>query len=388
MAITLLAIAVTLSACASSIDYVTGRATLNHYQLEEDVELGTKMSTLLLASAEALGMCVDPDDIYTRTVRTVAARILSVPENRARMPPVPWETRVLGAADADAWSFPGGQLVVATGLLQSGLVRDEHELAAIIGHEIAHVAARHGTEKRTKEELKKTMAPLGAFFGTRLVELANPRAPREAIEALSADAGDFDRAQEIEADIIGMEMMARAGYDARRAPEVWARLARERGVSGYASTHPAFEDRAAQLEKHLPAVEYLLSRQLSRPSTELTGWTWSSDQLGLPAVKLTADPRGAQFPSYLEARQVLDVRIQIEDGVARGAIRASRDLYEDNLWLTVRLYSAGRETQTSAPLSHYVSPQLSSRTQTQITVRATVGALEASSIEREAAGER
>src|SRR5262249_55204887 len=152
------------------------------------------------------------------TVRTVAARILSVPENRARMPPVPWEVHVIGAADADAWCFPGGQVVVATGLLQSGLVRDEDELATIMGHEMAHAAARHDTERRTIAEMRARIAPLGAFFGSRLVELANPKTPREVIAALAEDESTFDRAQEIEADILGLEMMARAGYAADKAP--------------------------------------------------------------------------------------------------------------------------------------------------------------------------
>lgn len=328
------------ASCASSIDYATGRATLNAYTVADDIELGTKMATLLIASSEALGVRTDPDDIYTRTVRTVAARILAVPENRARMPPVPWEVHVVGAADADAWCFSGGQLLVSTGLLQSGLVRDEDELATIMGHEMAHAAARHGTERRTIEEMRARIAPLGAFFGPRLVELANPKTPRDVIAALVEDESTFDREQEIEADIIGLEMMARAGYAADKAARVWARIAEQRGAgAGLGATHPAFAARAAQISRHLWTVRYLERRRTSLPpENDNTGWTWSKDQLGvsLPRTSMPAEgwlPSGVRASDWMEAPELLEVHVSRTSLT----VAAARDLYEDRLPISVRI---------------------------------------------------
>lgn len=381
-----MAITALCAGCASSIDYVTGRATLNAYALEEDVELGTQMATLLIASAETLGVRVDPDDLYTRTVRTVAARILAVPENRARMPPIPWEVHVLGAADADAWCFPGGQVVVSSGLLQSGLVRDEDELAALIGHEMAHAAARHGTERRTVEELRRRIAPFGSFFGVRLVELANPRTPREVIDVLGEDARRFDRAQEIEADLVGLEMMARAGYAPEKAEEVWARIARARGDgAGLLSTHPAFAERAQQLSRHLQAARYVAARRSSELRAERTGWTWSEDQLGLPVAKASLNgagmlPEGAHAPASIAAGALLVIEMER----AKVRIEAARDLYDDALPLSVWFSVEGEEIQVlDAQRLRARRTELRVEPVAAIRARAAVGAISASSDSKE-----
>lgn len=384
-AITALCAGAWSAGCASSIDYVTGRATLNAYELQEDVELGTKMATLLIASAETLGVRVDPDDLYTRTIRTVAARILAVPENRARMPPISWEVHVLGAADADAWCFPGGRVVVSSGLLQSGLVRDEDELAALLGHEFAHAAARHGTERRTVEELRRRIAPFGSFFGARLVELANPRTPREVIDALGEDGSNFDRAQEIEADLIGLEMMARAGYAPEKAAEVWARIARARGEgAGLLSTHPAFAERARELSRHVAAARFVAARRhpAEQPAKSGTGWTWSEDQLGLPAPKTSLRgegslPEGVNAPEYVAAGALLTVSAAIEGGRAKIGVAAGRDLFEDTLWLTVSLASEGTKVFQTIDVRPLRAPKVvvEAEAAEKLRVRAEVGAI-------------
>jgi predicted Zn-dependent protease len=183
--------------CASTVDYVTGEPRFNRFSLAEESELGTREATLMIASAEALGLVIDLDGKPTRLARGIAARILAVPENRARMPPFSWEVHVVQDRTTNAWTFPGGQLVLMAGLFDEGFVADDDEAAALIGHEIAHAALRHATERRTVEALRSWLEPFGRFFGPRLVEVLAPGGPREAMRALSKTASDYDQSQEM-----------------------------------------------------------------------------------------------------------------------------------------------------------------------------------------------
>lgn len=346
---------VVLTSCASSVDYVTGDPTLNRYSLADDVDIGTRQATLLLAGSEALGQPTDPEDIYTRTVWSIAARLLAVPENRARMPPLPWEVHLVGTEAQNAWCFPGGTVLVLAGLMRTGIVRDEDELAAILGHEMAHSAARHWTEKQTIESLRRYLGPLGRFFGPRLVELANPGSPDEVLDGLNASREVYDQSQEIEADLVGLEMMARAGYDASKASTIWARLAASPdtlSASGVGKTHPAYKKRLQQLARHEPVAAYVVRRRASAEPTWIakTGWTWTSSQASEAQVNEAAVVRGPlpQGPKvrsfYMRPRaEVMSVSLRLFAGpngeAPRAAVRleASRDLYEDGLPLSAEL---------------------------------------------------
>ncbi len=350
--------------CASTLDYATGRPTLNAYTLAREVELGTKLATALIAAAEASGRTVDPDDETTRAVWRVTAKLLEVPENRARMPPLPWEVHVIGAPAANAWCFPGGNLLVSAGLLRTGMARDEAELAALIGHELGHAAARHGTEKLSLEEIDARLGPLGRFFGPRLIELAHPDTPQRIQEALEQGLLSYDVVQEIEADILGLEMMARAGYDPAVAAAIWARRG---STEGSAPSHPQSAERARVLGEHVPTARYVASRRASSlPSTTTTAWAWTealrdttsstvaiADRAPLPRgprigrVRLPAPPA------------LLDAEVHVRAGPAGEALRAAvelrvgRDLREDRLPYAAELAILRADAPHAAPLHVY-----------------------------------
>jgi hypothetical protein len=342
-----------LAGCATTVDYVTGERTLNRYDLQDDVEIGTKMASLVLASTEQLGLITDPDDAHTRAVWRVAARLLAVQENRARMPPLPWELHTVGADNANAWCFPGGQVLVLAGLLRQGMVRDEDELAAVLGHELAHAAARHGTERMTFDHLRRMIAPLGAFFGPRLVALATPADPERTLRALAADTQQYDREQEREADLVGLELMARAGYDPSRAAGIWQRLA-EAGLSDHGlRTHPAHEDRVRELAVHVPVARYVAGRSSAPSARPAEEWRWTpAARTGSVALDARgALPGGAHVArTKLSARRdVLNLEARIFSGPGGEApraaliLRAARDLYEDRLPFFARLRIVAEE---------------------------------------------
>lgn len=394
-----------LPQCASGVDYATGRPTLNHYALSEDIELGERLATLLLASSEVLGHPANPDHPSTYAVWRVAARILAVPSNRARMPPLPWEVNVIAASGANAWSFPGGQILVLSGLLDSGRIRDEDELAAIVGHELAHAAARHLTEKRTIEDLRSWTGVLGKFFGPRIVALANPDAPAATIRAIESETVEFDRSQELEADIIGLELMARAGYDPTRAAAIWSRWP-DVDPRQETQTHPTSTTRIEELNRHAPVAQWLARRAGNPPAPEAARprWFWQPD--APPATTATVSlgdrgvlPNGARLQerTVRPPARLLAIRASLRSGPTGEAPRASvvltadRDLFEDRLpfsaVLTIerhdrdRTIAYARQLAFQAPLERgetemrVALPRLSSG-RYLLRVRAAVGALE------------
>lgn len=344
-----------LAGCASPtsvVSYATGEVRLNRYSLQDDIELGSEQSTLFIAASESLEHTLDPDDLHTRVVRRVAERILEVAENRARMPPLPWEVHTIGSEHRNAFALAGGTVFVLSGLLRWGFVQSEDELAAIIGHEMAHAALRHATERATVAELRAKARVLGTFFGRRSVELLAPDAPESVLSFVTKDSRQFDHGQELEADLIGLELMARAGFDPEAGITLWKRMAELHEVedAGATETHPSYERRVAELERHLAAARYVAMRSSPRaPRTE--GWRFSGADSDHPisAVRLPeAGPltEGAHVRSrYLEApSEVLRVRVRAhltpEGHAPRAEVRVTvgRDIAEDGLPISVVLY--------------------------------------------------
>lgn len=162
-----------------------------------------------------------------------------------------WDFAVLDDPSPNAFALPNGNLAIQTGLLpNTGL---EDGLAAVIGHELAHVIARHPEERLTQQEF----ARLGQFAASLFFSEGDPVAQAAIFGALGLGAEygilrPFSRTHESEADRIGMILMAQACYDPRAAPEVWQRMAEQsQGLPEILSTHPAHGTRTAQLSSHL-----------------------------------------------------------------------------------------------------------------------------------------
>ncbi len=162
----------------------------------------------------------------------------------------------------NAWCLPGGKVAVYSGILP--IAQDDDGLAVVLGHEIAHALARHGAE-RLSDGL------LAQFGGAALsVALAqHPAATAQLYEAaygIGVQAGvmlPHSRAQESEADHIGLIIMAKAGYDPRAAVPFWRRMTTLSGGKGqtsldrYLSDHPTDERRIKDIEHWMPqALSY------------------------------------------------------------------------------------------------------------------------------------
>lgn len=237
----------------------TGRRTFLLISPAEENQLGLTEFQKMKKSTPVLNNAVT-----NNLVRSVGMRIAAV----ANLPGAQWEFVVFDdLKTVNAFCLPGGKVGVYTGILP--LTKDEDGLATVIGHEVSHAVARHGGE-RISEGL---LAQLG---GTILSEAlkSKPEQTRELTQlayGLTTTVGvllPHSRAQELEADHIGLLYMARAGYDPRQAIEFWKRMAQHSAQQGgggisFLRTHPMDSDRIRQLETLLPKamIEYENSRE-------------------------------------------------------------------------------------------------------------------------------
>jgi predicted Zn-dependent protease len=164
----------------------------------------------------------------------------------------PWEVNVLTSSELNAYAMPGGKIMVYSELINE-LSLSDAETAAVIGHEIAHALREHARERVSSAYGQQLIVSLGAGAlgaGDNAIELA------DAIGRVTFQL-PHSREQESEADLIGLELMARAGYDPRAAISVWEKMAAGRS-SGQApeflSTHPSDESRLEELRTQLPTV--------------------------------------------------------------------------------------------------------------------------------------
>ncbi len=165
---------------------------------------------------------------------------------------LPWEFQVFEDPSANAFALPGGKVGVNTGMFQ--VAESADQLAAVIGHELAHVTYKHGAERFSQQILAQTGMTVAAVA-------ANAKAPENArliVGALGAGAQvgvllPFSRKHETEADIEGQLLMARAGFDPAAAPALWQRMQAQGGSRSptFLSTHPNPSGRIAALEQGL-----------------------------------------------------------------------------------------------------------------------------------------
>jgi predicted Zn-dependent protease len=169
-----------------------------------------------------------------------------------------WEFRLLDAPEVvNAFCLPGGKVAVYTGILK--VTQDEHGLAAVLGHEVAHATANHGNERMSQTTLAETgLGLVGAAFSLSDLSAGTQKTLLTALNA-GATFGilmPYSRKHESEADEIGLLFMVRAGYDPEAAPKLWDRMQQVGGGSPpeFLSTHPSPENRAKRLRELIPVM--------------------------------------------------------------------------------------------------------------------------------------
>jgi predicted Zn-dependent protease len=163
----------------------------------------------------------------------------------------PWEVNVISSNEVNAWCMPGGKMAIYTGLIER-LKPTDDELAAVMGHEISHALREHSRERASEQAVQSGLIALGgAIFGLGEggQQLAN-------VVADVTFGLPHSRAHETEADRLGVELAARAGYDPRAAVSLWQKMAQAGGGGPpqFLSTHPNPENRIRDLQEYSAKV--------------------------------------------------------------------------------------------------------------------------------------
>ena len=238
----------------AQVDVGKGSRAAGLVPAEEIEAASTQEYAKLLAEARQQGALAPEGHPQLQRLRAISARLIpqSVRWNeRARS--WRWEVNLLGSKEINAFCMPGGKIAVFTGLLHKLQLTDD-EVAMVLGHEIAHALREHARERIAKSQGTGALLSLGAqLFG--LGQLGDVAA-NIGTQLLTMK---FSRDDEVEADLVGLEMAARAGFNPRASLSLWEKMDRVSGGGGpaFLSTHPSGPDRMRRLAENIPRVEGL-----------------------------------------------------------------------------------------------------------------------------------
>ncbi len=253
--ITIVAVCLSLTACKTNP--FTGKKTLNFYPNSQIFPMAFAEYDQFLGDNKVLDNSAD-----ARMITKVGQRISSAAERWLTANGYPgylkdyqWEYNLVQDEAVNAWCMPGGKIVFYTGILP--ITRGERGVAVVMGHEVAHALADHGAQRMSAGTLQQ----IGAVAGNVAIQDPEKRNVFNQAYGLSSTVGlmlPFSRGHETEADRIGLQIMAIAGYDPSEAAELWKRMKEEAGGAGppeFLSTHPSNDTRINNLTQWAPLAK-------------------------------------------------------------------------------------------------------------------------------------
>lgn len=234
--------------------------------------VGANRSQLLLISSEAMNQsaaqsyvktltdarsqgALNLDPVLTKRVQNVAKKLIAqVGVFRQDALSWQWEVNVISSDTINAWCMPGGKIAFYSGIINK-LSLNDAQIAAVMGHEMAHALREHGREQASQDQLKT----IGLSVLSAVTGISDGGKQLLDIAAKYTISLPFSRTHETEADHMGTELMARAGYDPYEAVKVWQKMQAIGGskTPEILSTHPSDESRIADLKEIAKKVEPL-----------------------------------------------------------------------------------------------------------------------------------
>ena len=215
----------------------------------------------LLQKAKAQGALADAGNPQLQRLRGIAQRLIPYAAQwNPRAGQWRWEVNLIGSKQINAFCMPGGKIAFYTGIIDQLKLTDD-EIAMIMGHEMAHALREHSREQLAKNQATS----IGISLGAQLLGLGDigNAAARLGGQLLSLK---FSRNDESDADLVGLELAARAGYNPQAAVSLWRKMGQATGEGGigFLSTHPTGPDRIRQLEGNVPRVTGLYEQARRR----------------------------------------------------------------------------------------------------------------------------
>lgn len=205
----------------------------NKYRIEQDVEVGRKSAAEVEQQMPVLN-----DYETTRYIQNVGQRLVNAIPAEFQHPEFQYTFKVINASDINAFALPGGPMYVNRGMIEAA--KNEGEMAGVMAHEISHVALRHGTAGATKQGgIGTQLGVIGMILGGAI--LGGEAGAQLGMLGAQAWLTKYSREYETQADILGSQIMARAGYDPRDLANMFQTIARQSNgqrAPQWLSSHP------------------------------------------------------------------------------------------------------------------------------------------------------
>ncbi|MDT4955121.1 MAG: hypothetical protein QOJ02_3259 [Acidobacteriota bacterium] len=214
----------------------------NKYKPSDDVQVGRQAA----AEAEQQFPILRDEDI-TAYVERVGQRLVAAIPQEFQHPEFRYYFKVVNASDINAFALPGGPMYVNRGMIEAA--RNEGEMAGVMAHELSHVALRHGTAQATKAQKYSVLA---GILGVGGAILGGPAVGQILQGSVGVYFLKFSREYETEADLLGAQIMARAGYDPRDLANMFKTIEQQSGGGGgggFLSDHPSPANRYARINQ-------------------------------------------------------------------------------------------------------------------------------------------
>lgn len=253
----ILIITIFIGVTACKTNPFTGKSTLNFYPNSQIFPMAFAQYDQFLGENNVVENSAD-----ARIITKVGQRISSSAERWLAANGYPgylkdykWEYHLVKDSTVNAWCMPGGKIVFYTGILP--ITQTETGVAVVMGHEVAHALADHGAQRMSAGTLQQ----IGAVAGNIAISDPQKRNMFNQAYGLGSTVGlmlPFSRSHETEADRIGLQIMAIAGYDPTEAAELWRRMKAKSGGQAppeFLSTHPSNDTRIANLTAWAPLAK-------------------------------------------------------------------------------------------------------------------------------------
>jgi predicted Zn-dependent protease len=251
----LLAVTVLVASCQSAP--VTGRQQLMLVPESQAIQASAEAYAQVLAPIQQQGKLNDDVAMKARVDRITARLVAQAIKYRPETESWDWQVAVIDDPKTlNAWCMAGGKMAIYSGIITQLNLSDD-EIAQVMGHEIAHALAKHTAERMSTAMASEAALQIGAMLlgnGSATTQMALQAA---AVATTVGVQLPNSRQQESEADRIGIELAAKAGYDPHAAPRLWGKMLQatgSKGQSDFLSTHPQSEKRQAALAALIPQM--------------------------------------------------------------------------------------------------------------------------------------